>query len=101
MKAYNIEPSVLMANLAEVAFNGHTGERITEIFPQLGFITTDQVLELLNVKVQTLERYRALYNLPSFKAGRKVFYRLADIQQLIADAEEEGKTVKFRRFSHE
>jgi len=101
MKVYNIEPKVLFANLASVALKGHKGELIMEIYPELDLVTTVEAMELLDVTLPTLDRYRTKYNLKSFKGGRRVFYKSDDIQQLIAQADEEGKTVKYRRINNE
>jgi len=101
MKVYNMEPSVFLTNLGEVSLNGRKGEQLLEIFPELGYVSTDQAMQLLGVTLQTLDKYRAIHHLSAIKGGRKVYYKLADIQQLIAQADEEGETVKYRRINHE
>jgi hypothetical protein len=101
MKVYNMESSVFLTSLAEVALDGHKGEQLLEMFPELGYVTTEQAMELLGVTLQTLDKYRTIYLLPAIKGGRRVYYKLADIQHLLNVAAEEGKALKYRRFGHE
>ncbi|MFH0761435.1 MAG: hypothetical protein V2A67_08020 [Bacteroidota bacterium] len=80
---------------------GRKGEEIIDCYPELGYISTAEAKSLFGVTLLTLERYRTFYHLPYFKAGRRVFYRIEDIHQLINQAEEEGTPLKYRRINHD
>lgn len=65
-------------------------DQATELRRSLGLLTEQEVADVLEVEIRTLQNWRSERTGPPFtRVGRKVFYRVEALQEHLAAAEKE------------
>lgn len=72
-------------------------ENLLDVIPGLPYMYIDQVCNLLEITLPTLNKYREVYQLPYIKIGRRIYYREADIWNLLESANYQPSELKYRR----
>jgi len=87
----------LLSELLGYILTSSRREEIIDLIPDIPYLNVNQVCEILEVTLPTLNKYRGVYGLPYLRIGRRVFYREIDVWQLLESVNYNPSKLKYRR----